>query len=407
IAFLTARHVSEPLRKLEQGARLFAMGQLKHRLPASSVEEVNGLAQAMNQMAKQLDEKIKIAMDQRNEFEAVLYSMTEGVMAVDHEEIIISINESAGRFFHERSVAAVGRNLQEVVRNSALQVVVSRTLAGEHPVEGDIVVGEGEGKRHLKVRGTLLKSESNAGSGAVIVMNDVTRLRELELMRKDFVANVSHELRTPITSIKGYIETLLDGALDEPEDAKRFLEIASRSADRLAAIIDDLLSLSKLEEHAQKPGLDFEQGKILPVVDAAILLCRGKAAEKDIDLVVDVSEERITRINGVLLEQAVINLIDNAIKYSDAGTTVSITGEESGSETVIAVRDHGPGIEKKHLSRIFERFYRADKGRSRKAGGTGLGLAIVKHIAQVHGGRVSVESVIGEGSVFRIHLPII
>jgi two-component system phosphate regulon sensor histidine kinase PhoR len=238
------------------------------------------------------------------------------------------------------------------------------------------------------------------------VLNDITRLRRLEKVRRDFVANVSHELKTPITSIRGAVETMGEGALESPESAERFLEMIARQADRLNVIIEDLLMLSRLEGEEEGREIELEKASIAPVLRAAMRSCESKAAYKSVTLEATCDEDIAARIDAALLEIAVVNLMDNAIKYSESGSKVLVSCEMSGGEIDIRVRDEGSGIAAKHLPRLFERFYRVDKARSRKLGGTGLGLAIVKHIAQVHGGSVSVESTPGEGSTFTIHLPL-
>ncbi len=234
---------------------------------------------------------------------------------------------------------------------------------------------------------------------------DVRQLRQLEKMRRDFVANVSHELKTPITSIKGFMETLLEGKTDDPEDVRRFLGIIAKQADRLDAIIEDLLSLSRLELEYERGDITLTRERISDVLKAAMHNCADKAAPKRIRMQLECPDLLSARINAPLLEQAVTNLIDNAVKYSDEDRNVEIAASETGKEVVISVRDEGHGIAEKYLTRIFERFYRVDKSRSRKLGGTGLGLSIVKHIAQAHGGTVSVQSEPGQGSTFSVHLP--
>ena len=239
----------------------------------------------------------------------------------------------------------------------------------------------------------------------MIVLNDVTRLQRLEGVRRDFVANVSHELRTPITSIKGFIETLRDGAIRRPADAEKFLEIVAKQADRMNSIIEDLLLLSRVEQDTREAKVVLESTPIKGVILEAVQVCEPKAHAKDIRITVNCPDGLTARINPALLEQAIINLIDNAIKYSEPGCPVDVEAEEHASEVVIRVRDKGCGIEPEHLPRIFERFYRVDKARSRKLGGTGLGLSIVNHIIQAHEGTVDVQSTPGAGSTFSIHLP--
>jgi two-component system phosphate regulon sensor histidine kinase PhoR len=233
----------------------------------------------------------------------------------------------------------------------------------------------------------------------------MTRIRRLESLRRDFVANVSHELKTPVTSIQGFVEALLDGAINDPKQTERFLKIIARHSDRLNAIIEDLLSLSRLEEDSEKRNISLENIPIKSVLLSAIELSSVKAEEKQMKIDLMCEDDITANINAALLEQAIVNLIDNAVKYSSAGSTVRITAEQKANETTISVQDNGCGIAQEHIPHIFERFYVVDKGRSRKLGGTGLGLAIVKHIAQVHGGYVTVESTVGVGSTFAIHLP--
>jgi two-component system phosphate regulon sensor histidine kinase PhoR len=241
--------------------------------------------------------------------------------------------------------------------------------------------------------------------GALLVVHDVTRVHRLEKVRRDFVANVSHELKTPITSIRGFVETLQDGAVHDPEKAKRFLDIIRRQSERLNAIIEDLMELSRIEREAETETIDRGVHDLGPVLEAAVADCAAKASARNVGVSLRLAGPLFARVNARMLEQAVANLLDNAIKYSDPGAGVEIGAEQSGDTITIHVRDQGPGIPSEHLPRIFERFYRVDKARSREVGGTGLGLAIVKHIAQAHGGTVSVESTPGEGSLFAVHLP--
>ena len=404
VSLIVSRRISQPLEKMRQGAERFARGELESRLPVPDSEELGGLAEAMNEMAFQLDSRIRTAMRQRSELEAVLSSMVEGVLAVDIEERLISVNHAAGQLLGLNPLDVQGRIIHEVVRNAELLRLVSRALTSMWSVEGDIIVRDG-GERFLQAHGTILRDSEGRGIGALVVLNDVTRIRRLENVRREFVANVAHELRTPITSIKGFVETLLDGTLDNPEKVKHFLSIIARQTDRLNAIIEDLLSLSRIERETESAEIILKEDRIVDVLQAAIQVCETKAKAKKVTIDLKYEEDILARINPPLLEQAVVNLIDNAIKYSDRNSTIHVELAQRNAEIILSVRDQGCGIAKKYLPRLFERFYRIDKARSRKLGGTGLGLAIVKHITQAHGGNVTVESTPGKGSTFQIRLP--
>jgi two-component system, OmpR family, phosphate regulon sensor histidine kinase PhoR len=299
-------------------------------------------------------------------------------------------------------VASQDRSIKEVVRDPQLQSFITRTIFARGPVEAEVVLHQGE--QIIRAHGTFLKDTQGTDIGFLIVLHDVTHLRRLEMTRRDFVANVSHELKTPITSIKGFVETLLAGALQEPEHAENFLRIIARQTDRLNEIIDDLLSLSRIERDTEQGRVFLSTGRLKGVMQSAIQVCEAKAEAKNTTGSLDCPEELRAQISAPLLEQALVNLIDNAVKYSPTGSAVEVAAQRDSGEVAVRVRDQGVGIEKSQLSRIFERFYRVDAGRSRKIGGTGLGLAIVKHIAQAHGGRVTVDSTPGQGSVFSLYL---
>jgi two-component system phosphate regulon sensor histidine kinase PhoR len=403
---LVARQVSLPFEEIREVAARFARGDLDFKLAAGGSEEMTGLAGALNQMASQLQERLQTIVRQTSEQQVVLASMVEGVLAIDARQRVITINQAAAELVGNTLTNPLGRNLHEVVRNPDLRRFADRVLASNQSIEDDVVL-HGDPDRVLQIRGTALRDQHHRdGNGAVIVMSDVTHFRRLETIRRDFVANVSHELKTPITSIKGFVETLLDGALANPEDAERFLRIVATQADRLNAIIEDLLALSKIEQSERAADLVVEEVAVRDVLVAVLHDCQAKAAEREIQVRVECDDALLARINAPLLEQAVTNLLDNALKYSETGSEVLITAVDNDNEMTIAVSDHGCGIDDEHLPRLFERFYRVDKARSRKLGGTGLGLAIVKHIVQAHQGRITVDSTPGVGSVFRIHLPL-
>jgi two-component system phosphate regulon sensor histidine kinase PhoR len=401
--FLIFKSIRDAMLKLQQGAARFAQGDLERPLALPEYQELGDVADALNQMGRQLHERIQAITQQRNELDAVLSSMVEGVLAVDLNERVLKINRAAAAFLHTSQEEAQGHNLQEVVLIPDFQRFVRKVLEEKANAEAEFATERGS--RFLSVHGTLLRDAENREIGALVVFNDVTRLRRLENLRKEFAANVSHELRTPLTSIKGFVETLREGALESKEDALRFLEIIAEQIDRLNAIIEDLLKLSSLEKETEGNGIRLQVANLRTVIDQAAAGCRSRIAEKDLSIQCEAPEEIPALINPTLLEQALLNLLDNAISYSPPHSVIHIGAETGEDEIILYVRDHGIGIPAEHLPRIFERFYRVDKTRNRKSGGTGLGLAIVKHIALAHRGRVSVESEPGKGSVFRIHLP--
>jgi two-component system phosphate regulon sensor histidine kinase PhoR len=411
LAFLTAiasyaisKKISKPLEILRNGANRYARGNLDHKIYINASEELNNLASAMNNMASELNEHIVDVERQRNEKEAVFASMVEGIVAVDPDHKIISINQSAVDLLGIDISKAHGKTIQEVIRNTQLQMLINETLESNQSVEDEITLYK-DHALYLQIHGTPLVNKDGEILGALIVLEDITRIKKLENIRREFVANVSHELKTPITVIRGYIETLMEDSNMSRAEMQKFLETAMKNTRGLSAIIDDLLSLSRIEQDFDKGSITLSYGKIQPAIESAIQFCLPKAERKNIKINSSFSPGLEANINSELLERAVINLIDNAINYSGQGDSIEIVTKKLEGEIIIEVRDSGCGIEVEHLPRLFERFYRVDKSRGRGSGGTGLGLSIVKHIAQAHGGFPSVDSVPDEGSIFRIHLP--
>ncbi|MBN1627673.1 MAG: PAS domain-containing protein [Deltaproteobacteria bacterium] len=404
ISLIVSRRISRPIEQLKEEAEYYIRGDFNYRVPISDIEEIGSLNESMRNMAQQLHARINTITQQRTEIEAILSSMIEGVIAVDSEERIIIMNEAAGRMFGCNPSAVQGHSIQEAVRNTHLQQFISETLSDNKPVEKEIgLVSEEE--RYISGHGTMIRNIEGKGLGALFVLSDITKLRRLENIRKDFVANVSHEIKTPITAIKGFVEILRDDTSKDENDIKRFLDIIAKHVNRLEAIIDDLLKLSRIEKDAETEGIQFAESEIKDVLESAVQAVKPLAGSKGTEINLSCNDKLTARINPPLLEQAVINLLDNAIKYSDEKKPVKIEALPDEKEVVIHVTDNGRGIEQQHLSRIFERFYRVDKARSRSLGGTGLGLSIVKHIIQAHGGHISVTSTPGKGSTFTIHLP--
>jgi two-component system phosphate regulon sensor histidine kinase PhoR len=402
VCIVMVRRITLPLRGMSRAARQFAEGDFHHRVPAQRAHELAELADSLNSMAGQLNKTLSTISEQRNEQSAVLSSMNEGVLAIDKKERIIHMNRVAGEILGANHSATKRRLIQQVVPYANLQEFIKGLLGAQKPRSRDLTL-RGETEKQIQVSGTVLQNAEGDSIGALIVLRDVTQLRHLETVRSDFVANVSHELKTPITSIKGFVETLLSDDWEHSGEILRFLEIINQQAGRLNSIIDDLLTLSRLE---QKEGRVLKETcRLDTVLESAIYLCQIQANEKNIKIDMVCPPDLFVLINSPLLEQALVNLIINAIKYSEPEKKVLVLAEKRDAQIAISVKDEGFGIEHKHLDRLFERFYRVDTARSRKLGGTGLGLSIVKHIVQAHQGTIHVESKVGSGSTFTILLP--
>jgi two-component system phosphate regulon sensor histidine kinase PhoR len=355
-------------------------------------------------MAEELENRMETVIDQRNEYEAVLSSMVEGVIAVDMDECILSINRAASDMLAVKPETVEKRRILEAVRNRELHQFITEALEDGNPKEGDVVMHQ-KGEQVIHIQCIPLGNATGNRIGTLVVLHDVTQIRRLENIRRDFVANVSHEIKTPLTAIKGFVETLQHGEVDTPEEQEKFLGIIKKHADRLDAIVEDLLALARLEQKEEVEALVRRDHPVHEIIETAIQVVKNKAVEKEIPIQVTCDRTLEANVDATLMEQAIVNLLDNAIKYSPDKSPVQITTELSDNDVMISVIDQGAGIPKKHQPRLFERFYRVDRARSRMLGGTGLGLSIVKHIAQAHNGSVTVESISGKGSTFTITLP--
>lgn len=403
-----ARMTVRPLASLAAAARAYGSGEwaagARRSVRPDDPEEIRLLAETLDSMAADIGQRMRSAEEQRRELEAILDAMAEAVIALDSNLRIRTANSSASALFGLEG--KIGTGLLEATRSSDLQAVAADCLASGVDRKAGVSLFL-PAERFFQVFASPLGGPlaRPGGAGVVIALNDVTELRRLERVRRDFVANVSHELRTPVQLVKGFAESLGEGDVDDPERAKRYMGIIGRNAARMESLIGDLLSLASLEREGRE-RLDAELVDIAPILLAAREAIGPKAEDLGTEVQVDCEPGLSARVDAGLLEQALVNLIDNAVKYSAAGTVVRVTARSEGGALVLEVRDRGIGIPASDLPRIFERFYRVDKARSRELGGTGLGLAIVRHIALAHGGEVSVESYEGEGSTFRMRLPL-
>lgn len=363
---------------------------------------------AVRRMEEEHLQVMRSLTSDRDEMEAALHSMVDAVLAVDEQRRLISLNEPASLLLGLRSGEHAGLPIDRLELPKAVRKLAVESLESNEPIVADVETRNGSPEPRLfqATASPLRHPGVEKRIGSLIVLHDVTRLRRLEVVRRDFVTNASHEIRTPVAAIKMAAETLDDGeAPPDPVSARRFLKIIVRQADRLQNLIDDLLSLTRLERDTEQQRVTLERKPLLGVLRAAVEACEVAAGSGGTRVKVDCPTELIAVIHAPLLEQAVMNLLDNALKYSPPGSPIRLTAWRQEAEVRISIVDQGQGIEPEHLPRVFERFYRTDRARSREMGGTGLGLSIVKHIALVHGGRVTVDSQVGEGSTFRIHLP--
>ncbi len=403
LSIVIIRKITQPIGEISLVAKEFASGNLQNRAPNCEIDEINDLAIIINDMATQLDSRIKAITQQKNETETIFTSMSEGLLAIDSERHLININKAAADIFGIDANQVLKNDIGIVIRKTELVDFVEQTFNSDKHTETEITVTSQQ-DHHLLLHGAKFKIRGDE-NGVIIVIADITKLKRLENIRKEFVANVSHELKTPITAIRGFVETLQDGAMSDSEQAEKFLGIISRQTDRMHALIEDLLSLSRLEDNSVTNAITFKPENILSMLNEIVETQSSIAENKSITFSISCDDNFTIKANKPLLIQAITNLVDNAIKYSPEGSTIEITANECAGNKNISVKDCGCGIPTIHHDRLFERFYVVDKSRSRKLGGTGLGLAIVKHIARVHKGTVKLESMPGSGSTFSIVLP--
>jgi two-component system phosphate regulon sensor histidine kinase PhoR len=408
LAYIFLISLTQPIRDLIEILKRLTRDELKKEVHTFSKDELRTLAKTIHEMGVQWRNRIEETTIEKDYLQTVLKGMAEGVLVVDERGRIIMINEAIQKLF-SLSTEVVDKTPLEVIRNSELEGAIQEAIRDGKNSSFELALPSSLGKIfEVNVVGIHPSPEGNhemgrGMRGAVAVFHDISRLKELERIRQDFVANVSHELRTPLTTIKGYAETLLEGALKE-EVAFQFVQVIKRQSDRLTKIVEDLLTLSKIE--LKEFQLKIETLPFPDLAEDVLRYIQEAAEKKKISISLELPTFLVVKADRHYLEQILINLIDNAIKYGREGGKITLSAIQKDQwEVEVSVRDNGIGIPKEDLPRIFERFYRVDKGRSQELGGTGLGLSIVKHLVQTHGGRVWAESQLGEGSTFYFTLP--
>jgi two-component system phosphate regulon sensor histidine kinase PhoR len=421
-SLMISRMFSARVERLTEFSKRVAEGDFRPLSGDNSSDELAELGASLNETARRLESEIRLLSGERNRSSAILRSMVEGVAVIDAQERLVFSNRAFSEILNIDSKSSEGRPLIEVVRNSELTGLIRKALDGEEGLQSDIVTGIVLQQSFSVTAAPVKALEPTAGvsnasgpsvaifpapkpSGAVVVLHDVTELRRLERVRQDFVANVSHEFKTPLTAIQGFAETLLGGALEDPKNNRRFLEIMRDHANRLARLTDDLLKLARIE--AGKLELEFSPVGVIEFIERCAETALMKASRKQITLDIEIPPGLPpVRGDASLLRDVLQNLVDNAIQYTPPGGRICVSARVNSKEMVIEVADTGIGIPLVDQERIFERFYRVDAARSREAGGTGLGLSIAKHIIDAHDGRLWVESTVGEGSRFSFSIPL-
>jgi two-component system phosphate regulon sensor histidine kinase PhoR len=401
--FLFSHRLTKRIRRITSVAERYAREDWTEKIMMDGRDELKMLADTMNQMAATLRSRIEDLESEKGKISVILNHMNEGVIAVDRRKQIVMINPTAEKIFACRGAALQGKSLIEVTRHPQIEKVVDHALREQKTLSEEIQIS-GETKKTLRLSVVILKERAR-DIGAILVFHDMTELRRLENVRREFVTNASHELRTPLTAIKGFVETLLGGALKDPPAGERFLKIIAEETDRLGRLVDDILSLGAIE---QKIAL-LKKDRIDLAAKLTVILEQFKAEIEKNGLTVEnrLSGKALTLPgDGDKIHQVFVNLIGNAIKFNRPGGKIIISADQKREGLTITIEDTGIGIPEEDQSRIFERFFRVDRTRSKELGGTGLGLSIVKHIMEAHGGFASCQSTPGQGSRFSVFFPV-
>ncbi|MGP3608973.1 two-component system histidine kinase PnpS [Anoxybacteroides rupiense] len=398
-----ADHYMKPIEAATTVAFELARGNYKARVYETRSDETGMLSQSINILARNLQEMNKIQEMQTDRLHTLIENVGSGLILIDSRGYINLVNRSYKEIFHIRPVDYLHRLYTEAFSHQEIIELVNEIFMKETKVRKQLVLTIDIERKHFEVYGAPIIGTNDEWKGIVLVFHDITELKKLEQMRKDFVANVSHELKTPITSIKGFAETLLDGAMKDERALEHFLSIILNESERLQSLVQDLLDLSKIEQQGFQ--LQLEKVNMTQLLEELMIMFRGKAQEKEIDLRLHAAKQIYLTGDGDRLKQIFINLITNALTYTQKAGRVEASIEEQNDEVLVHISDTGIGIEEQEIPRIFERFYRVDKARSRNSGGTGLGLAIVKHLVEAHHGYMTVKSKVGHGTTFTVHFP--
>ena len=400
--------ITDPIYKLISISKEISRGNYKKRVDINSNDEIGQLAATFNEMADKLDSTLSDVMNKNIRVDTVINSMSSGIIAVDNKGKIILINTIACNIFGvHHGPGIIGKNIGDITRNIKINSYMNETISNNVQLMEELSLSTSSNSEKIyRIYTSPIKSvePGNLNSGGIIALNDITALKKLEQMRTEFVSNVSHELKTPLTSIRGFVETLKSGAIEDTEIAAHFLDIIDIEAERLYILINDILQLSEIE--AMRKDENVSKHYLKDILSEVMLILENAANKKNITLEVNSDPDIVILVNKDRIKQMLINLIDNAIKYNFENGTVFINAVKVSGKLVISIKDTGIGIPEAHQSRIFERFHRVDKGRSRNMGGTGLGLSIVKHIVNLYSGDIRVISEPGKGSEFIIQLPL-
>ncbi len=405
VAYLFSRKLTSPIRDMEQFTEKLRTGETAGTLMIRSSDEIGMLAQNINYMVEELQRRIAALQEEKAKVEAAFSSALDGVLILDHDGRIETLNQGMSAILGDRYGLIIGKTPLEVFRNLDLQKALDSYDRSRMPVSQEIELG-GEERAVLDVNITPVRGYADADEKTMLVFHDVTRLKMLERMRVDFVANVTHEIKTPLTAILGFVETLQEGAIEDPQTAKKFLSIITRHAERLNRLVEDLLTISNAE--LGEMHFSFESVALSGVAQSVLQMMQPRAGEKKIKLTSEIPEDLpLIRADRDRLSQILINVLDNAVKFTpESGQVTLAASPAAGGEVVVRITDTGIGVPQDEIPRLGERFYRVDKTRSRELGGTGLGLSIVKHLVTAHKGRMEIESQLGRGTTVSLTFPI-